>query len=424
MAWKIDVLLWLQRGDEWKGKLVDYFAQNYDCVARFQWWANAWHTIIVWDVKTVLHLIPSWVTRGKESLIWKNVVLDPATFVKELDSLPKHIPTMDLLRIWHRTTITLPTHRRLDKASEAAKWKAKIGSTLKWIGPSYMDKTGRNAIHIWSIHKPHFKELYDKLKAKHMIILNWMTSVEFDIAQEEHEFFKAIEVLKKIQLVDTSAYVNDLLDQGKTILAEWAQGTLLDIDGWTYPYVTSSNTTTAWVCTGLWVSPKQIGKVIGIIKAYTTRVWNGPFPTKLTDEIGKKLQDIGHEYWATTWRPRDCGWIDLPLLRYAVRINWVDEVVVTKMDVLDTFDEMKVCTHYTVDWKNYDTWNCAHDLGEVVCNYSSYAWRNSDSTPLRKKANTPEAFAHYIDDVFAKELGVKVHAVTNGPERESFIGWE
>jgi len=246
MAWKIDVLLWLQRGDEWKGKLVDYFAQNYDCVARFQWWANAWHTIIVWDVKTVLHLIPSWVTRGKESLIWKNVVLDPATFVKELDSLPKHIPTMDLLRIWHRTTITLPTHRRLDKASEAAKWKAKIGSTLKWIGPSYMDKTGRNAIHIWSIHKPHFKELYDKLKAKHMIILNWMTSVEFDIAQEEHEFFKAIEVLKKIQLVDTSAYVNDLLDQGKTILAEWAQGTLLDIDGWTYPYVTSSNTTTAW----------------------------------------------------------------------------------------------------------------------------------------------------------------------------------
>jgi len=319
----VDVLLGLQWGDEGKGKIVDYLAPQYDIVARFQGGPNAGHTLKIEGKKFVLHTIPSGIFRDKMvNLIGNGVVLDPITFRKEIEMLKKSgVDFESRLLIAKKAHLILPTHRLLDAASEHSKGKFKIGSTLKGIGPTYMDKTGRNGLRVGDIISSAFLQKYETLKLKHLHLLDRFEQVEFDLEQEEKKWWESIEVLKTLQLVDGEYYVNQALSEGKKILAEGAQGSMLDIDFGTYPYVTSSSTITAGVCTGLGVAPSRIGDVIGITKAYCTRVGSGPFPTELFDETGKKLQTIGNEFEATTGRPRRCGWIDIPQLKYTIMLN-------------------------------------------------------------------------------------------------------
>ena len=347
---KVDVLLGLQWGDEGKGKIVDVLTPQYDIIARFQGGPNAGHTLEFDGQKHVLHTIPSGVFReGKLNLIGNGVVIDPVIFQREVSEVSHHgVDVRERLLISRKAHLILPTHRLLDAANEQDKGKNKIGSTLRGIGPTYMDKTGRNGLRVGDIFLSDFQERYDRLVAKHERLLGNFPEFSYDLGEHEPAWFEAIEKLRSMQVIDSEQWINDQLDAGKRVLAEGAQGTLLDIDFGTYPFVTSSTTTAAGACTGLGVAPTRIGEVIGIFKAYCTRVGSGPFPTELLDETGENLRKAGHEFGATTGRPRRCGWLDLPALKHACMLNGATQLCMMKADVLDSFDEVQVCTEYDV----------------------------------------------------------------------------
>ncbi|RMG61574.1 MAG: adenylosuccinate synthase, partial [Bacteroidetes bacterium] len=342
----VDVLLGLQWGDEGKGKVVDVFAPAYDIVARFQGGPNAGHTIVLGGRKHVLHLIPSGIFQQDTiCLVGNGVVIDPITLRQEIEGLEAAgIEVRDRLLISQRAHLILPSHKLLDAASEKAKGDQKIGSTLRGIGPTYMDKTGRNGLRVGDLISDQFESKYQALVAKHKGMLDSLYDFDYDLAETEPQFLEAVAFLRSLKLVNGEAYLHEALRAGKNILAEGAQGTLLDIEFGSYPFVTSSNTTTSGACSGLGIPPREIGRVFGIFKAYCTRVGSGPFPTELHDEEGERIRKEGHEFGATTGRPRRTGWIDLPLLRYAVRLNGVTDLIMTKADVLSVMDEIKVCT--------------------------------------------------------------------------------
>ena len=351
----VDLLLGLQWGDEGKGKIVDVLTQDYDIIARFQGGPNAGHTLQFDGVSHVLHTIPSGIFHPKAvNIIGNGVVIDPVIFQKELEKLtPFGVDFSNKLFISKKAHLILPTHRLLDAASEAAKGKAKIGSTLKGIGPTYMDKTGRNGIRVGDILLEDWKDRYQQLRDKHLNMLShYKNIIDFDLDELESAFFESIEQLRGLKLIDSENYLHQALKDKKKILAEGAQGSLLDIDFGTYPFVTSSTTTAAGACTGLGIAPNVVGEVYGIFKAYATRVGSGPFPTELFDEIGETMGRVGHEFGATTGRARRCGWIDLVALRYAIRVNGVTQLMMMKGDVLSGFPTINVCTHYqTADGK-------------------------------------------------------------------------
>lgn len=416
----VDVLLGLQWGDEGKGKIVDYLSRTYDCIARFQGGPNAGHTIIIGEDKFVLHTIPSGIFREKtQNVIGNGVVIDPITFEKELEMLSvAGVDPHQNLKISHKAHLILPTHRMLDAASEKAKGKEKIGSTLRGIGPTYMDKTGRNGLRVGDILRSDFKEKYAKLKAKHHTLLELYPAVEMDIEAEEQKWFSAIEKIKSFELIDCAYYFENLIQKNKRILAEGAQGSMLDVEHGTYPFVTSSNTISAGVCTGLGVAPQHIKEVIGISKAYCTRVGSGPFPSELHGEEGEFLRRAGNEFGATTGRPRRCGWIDLVQLRYAVLINGVTQLVMTKADVLNTFDSLKLGTHYRVDGEL--TQEVPYDMdSEFTVEYHSMpGWKQElHTTDYSQLPDTLHKYCEYIETA----LGVPVTMVSTGPERSALI---
>ena len=350
----VDVLLGLQWGDEGKGKIVDFFAPRYDIIARFQGGPNAGHTLYVKGEKIVLHQIPSGIFHeNTTNLIGNGVVLDAVTLKKEYDKVSAFgIDGRKNLYVAERTHLILPTHRALDKASELSKGNEKIGSTLKGIGPAYMDKTGRNGLRVGDLLDKNFTTQYIKLRLKHQRILDSFGFNE-DISEWEEEFFEAIEFIRSLKIVNGEYFINDKIQEGKKVLAEGAQGSMLDVDFGTFPFVTSSSTISAGVCTGLGIAPQKIKEVIGVTKAYCTRVGSGPFPTELHDETGERLRKVGNEFGATTGRPRRCGWLDLPALKYACMINGVTELNIMKLDILSEFETIKVCVGYNVDGEFY-----------------------------------------------------------------------
>lgn len=415
----VDVLLGLQWGDEGKGKIVDVLSPKYDLIARFQGGPNAGHTLEFDNQKYVLNTIPSGIfNKDTMNLIGNGVVIDPIILKRELDNLKKsgHDPVAEKkLVIARKAHLILPTHQLLDAASETKMGEGKIGSTLKGIGPTYMDKTGRNGLRVGDTTLPDFKERYNKLVEKHKSILIHYGEIP-DFSEKEAAFFDAVELLKSIPHVDSEHFVNQFLKEGKSVLAEGAQGTLLDIDFGSYPFVTSSNTTTAGACTGLGVAPRNIGEVIGIFKAYCTRVGGGPFPTELHDETGEELRKIGNEFGATTGRPRRCGWIDLPALKYAIMLNGVTELVMTKADVLSDFDTIYACTHYkyngeVIDYMPYDI-NAV--LPEPV--YEAIPGWKEDLTQVKSIDQIPEKLKAYIS-YLEKHVGVPVKYLSVGPDR-------
>lgn len=418
----VDVLLGLQWGDEGKGKIVDYLAPQYDIVARFQGGPNAGHTLKIEGKKFVLHTIPSGIFRDKMvNLIGNGVVLDPITFRKEIEMLKESgVDFESRLLIAKKAHLILPTHRLLDAASEQTKGKFKIGSTLKGIGPTYMDKTGRNGLRVGDILSSSFLQKYETLKLKHLHLLDRFEQVEFDLEQEEKKWWESIEVLKTLQLVDGEYFVNQALSEGKKILAEGAQGSMLDIDFGTYPYVTSSSTITAGVCTGLGVAPSKIGDVIGITKAYCTRVGSGPFPTELFDEIGKKLQSIGNEFGATTGRPRRCGWIDIPQLKYTIMLNGVTKIVLTKLDVLNDFDQIGVAEKYEINQKSTDQLPFDVTENDIKPVYQFYNGWNCAIDQVLSKSELPLNAKIYLDHL-EKLLDTKISMISTGPGREELI---
>ena len=415
---KVDVLLGLQWGDEGKGKVVDVLTPRYDVITRFQGGPNAGHTLEFNNHKHILHNIPSGIFReDKVNLITNGVVLDPIVFKREIDSLEAMgIDLTKNLWISRKAHLILPTHRILDAASEAAKGKSKIGSTLKGIGPTYMDKTGRNGLRVGDIDL-NFKEKYEALKAKHTQLLK---QYDFDYTlEEEEQFFIGIEVIRKFSRVDTEYAVNQFLEEGKSVLAEGAQGTLLDIDFGSYPFVTSSNTICAGACTGMGIAPTTIGEVYGIFKAYCTRVGSGPFPSELLDEEGERLRDIGKEFGSTTGRPRRCGWLDLVALKYSLMLNGVTQLIMTKTDVLDSFDFIKVATAYSIDGQLTD--QLPFDLdADVKPVYTEMTGWKTDLTGIRSKEHFPRELNEYIR-FLEKELQVPVKYLSVGPDREQII---
>jgi len=418
----IDVILGLQWGDEGKGKIVDYLAPKYDIVARFQGGPNAGHTLKFDGKKFVLHTIPSGIFRDNLiNVIGNGVVLDPITLVKELDKLTEvGIDYGKRLLVARKAHLILPTHRYLDAASENAKGKSKIGSTLRGIGPTYMDKTGRNGLRVGDIMRADFLEKYEGLKAKHMSLLELYPAVEFDLAGEEKKWMDNIEILRTLPLVDCEYYLNKALKEGKSILAEGAQGSMLDIDYGTYPYVTSSNTITAGVCTGLGVAPQSIREVIGITKAYCTRVGSGPFPTELHDAVGEKLRAEGAEFGATTGRPRRCGWIDLPQLRYTIMVNGVTQLAITKLDVLDNFATIEAATSYQYEGAESDV--LPFDICDIDIqpNYQSYPGWEQPLTSATTYDALPATAQTYLE-ALEKQLNVPITMISVGPERTSLI---
>jgi adenylosuccinate synthase len=415
---KVDVLLGLQWGDEGKGKIVDVLTPRYDIITRFQGGPNAGHTLEFNNIKHVLHNIPSGIFReDKLNIVANGVVLDPVIFRREIESLEAMgIDLTKNLWISKKAHLILPTHRILDAASEAAKGKSKIGSTLKGIGPTYMDKTGRNGLRVGDIDS-NFKTKYETLKAKHIQLLK-QYDFEYNM-DEEKKFFDAIEIIRKFTRVDTEYEIFKFLEQGKSILAEGAQGTLLDIDFGSYPFVTSSNTICAGACTGMGIAPSAIGEVYGIFKAYCTRVGSGPFPSELLDEEGEKLRDIGKEYGATTGRPRRCGWLDLVALKYSLMLNGVTQLIMTKTDVLDTFDVIRVATAYSIDGELTDQMPFDLDV-EVKPVFTEMSGWNTDLTGVRSKEQFPKELKEYIT-FLEKELKVPVKYVSVGPDREQII---
>ncbi len=417
----VDVLLGLQWGDEGKGKIVDYFAKDYDLVARFQGGPNAGHTLYIGDKKVVLHQIPSGVFHAQKlNLIGNGVVLDPVTLKRECDTVAGFgVDLKKNLFIAERTHLILPTHRALDKAAEASKGGQKIGSTLKGIGPTYMDKTGRNGLRVGDLIDKNFTTAYIKLRLKHQRLLD-NYGFDEDISAWEEEFFEAVEFLRELNIVNGEYFINDQLSKGRKVLAEGAQGSMLDIDFGTFPFVTSSNTVSAGVCSGLGVAPQKIKDVIGVTKAYCTRVGGGPFPTELHDETGEKLRKIGNEFGATTGRPRRCGWIDLVALRFACMINGVTKLVMTKADVLDAFDELSVCTSYQINGESSSEIPFRLDKAEVIPVYKNFSGWDKPSSAAKTASELPDTMHDYVK--FINEyLGVNVHYISNGPGRDQII---
>lgn len=416
---KVDVLLGLQWGDEGKGKVVDVLTPKYDVITRFQGGPNAGHTLEFNNFKHVLHNIPSGIFHNdKINIVGNGVVLDPITFKKEIDGLKeKGFDILKNLHISKKAHLILPTHRILDAASEASKGKTKIGSTLKGIGPTYMDKTGRNGLRVGDILHD-FEEKYEALKKKHFAMLK-MYDFEYNIEEFEQGLKEGIECLKSCTLIDSEHEINKYVKAGKSVLAEGAQGTLLDIDFGSYPFVTSSNTICAGACTGMGIAPNKIGEVYGIFKAYCTRVGSGPFPTELFDETGEELRKAGHEFGATTGRPRRCGWIDLVALKYAVMINGVTQLIMTKGDVLSDFDTIKVATAYKIDGKITEEF--PYDInGEVEPIYKEVPGWKKDLTGLKSESEFPQELSDYIT-YLEKELEVPIKIVSVGPDRDQTI---
>lgn len=419
----LDLLLGLQWGDEGKGKIVDAITSDYDIIARFQGGPNAGHTIEFDGHKHVLHTIPSGIfNQGAINIIGNGVVIDPAIFLNEINGLKKfNIDLNSKLFISKRAHIILPTHKIIDATSEASKGKKKIGSTLKGIGPTYMDKTGRNGIRVGDIIDDNWQKKYNSLKEKHLnLISNFNQSVDIDLNKLEAEFFEGIKCLKSFNLIESENYLNKSIKEGKRILAEGAQGSLLDIDFGTYPFVTSSNTTSAGACSGLGVPPNKIKNIRGIFKAYTTRVGSGPFPTELFDSTGEKIREIGHEYGATTGRDRRCGWLDLVALKYTIEINGVTELNIMKSDVLSSIGKLLVCTSYTIDGKIVDFFPYDIISKDITPNYLEFKGWDMDITKIKNEKDLPDELIDYIDyiELF---VGVPIKLISVGPDRTQTI---
>lgn len=416
-----DILLGLQWGDEGKGKIVDVLTRDYDVVARFQGGPNAGHTLEFNGIKHVLHTIPSGIFHPKAiNIVGNGVVIDPVVFMREIDKLvPYGVSFANCLRISRKAHLILPSHRLLDAASEAAKGKNKIGSTLKGIGPSYMDKTGRNGLRVGDIELPDFRERYRALKAKHLQMLDGATQA-FDLDEAESEWYEAVARLQQLPLADTDILIQDAYRAGKRILAEGAQGTMLDIDFGTYPFVTSSTTTAAGACTGLGLAPNRIGEVIGIFKAYCTRVGSGPFPTELDNELGEKIRQIGREFGSTTGRPRRTGWLDLVALKYAVEVNGVTQLMMMKADVLSGLDSLEVCTSYRYRGEEVDHLPYRLDAQLLEPVYRTLPGWSEDLTGVRKTTDLPSTLTSYVRFI-EDYTGVPVVLVSVGPDREQTL---
>ena len=418
----VDVILGLQWGDEGKGKIVDYLANNYDIVARFQGGPNAGHTLKFDGKKYVLHIIPSGIFRENLiNLIGNGVVIDPFILEKEINGLKAaNVDYHKRLLVSKKAHLILPTHGLLDAGSEAAKGKQKIGSTLKGIGPTYMDKTGRNGLRVGDILSPNFMKKYEALRNKHLSLAKIYPEIDFNLEEREAQWLKSLDTLRSLILVDGEYYINQAIKKGKTVLAEGAQGSMLDIDFGTYPYVTSSNTISAGVCNGLGVAPHLINDVIGITKAYCTRVGSGPFPTELFDETGEELRRVGQEFGATTGRPRRCGWIDLPQLNYTIMLNGVTQLVITKVDCMDEFDSFKAGVAYEYDGAQHDQIPFDMNDVEITPVYKTYPGWNQSLQDCQSFDEFPENLRSYIDDL-ENRLEVPVTMVSTGPERKSLV---
>lgn len=417
----IDVLLGLQWGDEGKGKIVDYFAPGYDVIARFQGGPNAGHTLYVNGTKMVLHQIPSGIFHeDKVNLIGNGVVLDAITLKKECENVAAFgVDYKKNLFISERAHLILPTHRALDKASELSKGNEKIGSTLKGIGPAYMDKTGRNGLRVGNLLDKSFTTDYIKLRMKHQRLLDNFNFQE-DINAWEEEFFEAMEFLREFKIVNGEYFINEKIQKGQRVLAEGAQGSMLDVDFGTFPFVTSSNTISAGVCTGLGIAPQKIKEVFGISKAYCTRVGSGPFPTELLDETGEQLRKTGNEFGSTTGRPRRCGWIDLVALQFACMINGVTQIIMTKADILDELEELKVCNGYNINGKAIDYVPFQMNKVDIEPVYKSFNGWKKDITSITEFEALPAEMKTYID-YLNKFLGVPVKYISNGPGRDQLV---
>ncbi len=416
---KVDVILGLQWGDEGKGKVVDVLTPNYDIVARFQGGPNAGHTLEFENQKYILRSIPSGIfQQGKINIIGNGVVLDPALFKAEVEALEASgHPLTDRLYVSKKAHLILPTHRLLDAAMEQAKGDSKIGTTGKGIGPTYTDKVGRNGLRVGDLFH-NFEEKYKKATARHIEMLS-QYDFEYDLEEIEAEWFAGVEKLKSFNIIDSEHYINKSLVSGKGVLAEGAQGSMLDIDFGSYPFVTSSNTICAGACTGLGVAPAKIGDVFGIFKAYCTRVGSGPFPTELFDEDGQRMRDVGREYGSVTGRPRRCGWIDLVALRYTVMLNGVTKLVMMKSDVLDTFETIKTCVAYNINGE--ETEDLPYDISENVepVFVELPGWK-TDMTKMQSEDEFPEEFNNYLS-FLEEELGVPIAIVSVGPNRAQTI---
>ena len=418
---KVDVVLGLQWGDEGKGKVVDVLTPNYKVIARFQGGPNAGHSLHFGDTSFVLRTVPSGIFReGSIYIIGNGVVVDPVSLTEELTSIAAQgIDVKSKLFISKKAHLILPTHRQLDAASEAAKGKSKIGSTLRGIGPTYMDKTGRNGLRFGDVLAVDFLDRYNRLKSKHTDMLAQFEGFEYDITEYEQKWMEGIEYLRGFRFIDSEHEVNQYIEQDVPILAEGAQGSMLDVDFGTYPFVTSSNTVCAGVCTGLGVAPTKIGDVYGIFKAYCTRVGSGPFPTELFDETGKELARIGHEFGAVTGRPRRCGWLDLVALKYAVMVDGVTGLIMMKSDVMDDFDVVKVATAYKVGGEVVD--HLPYELNdEIEPVYTEFKGWKTKISGVRRYEDFPAEFKTYVEFI-AHETGVPVKIISVGPDREETI---
>jgi adenylosuccinate synthase len=417
----LDVLLGLQWGDEGKGKIVDFLATRYNAILRFQGGPNAGHTLVFGGKKYVLHTIPSGIYHPNlTNVIGNGVVIDPTTLKRECEEVVANgVDVKKQLLIAKKAHLIIPTHRLLDKLSEQLRGDAKIGSTLKGIGPAYMDKTGRNGLRIGDMLQQDFKIKYEALKLKHLEIVG-VNVVDFDLVKEEKLFWEGVEYLKKLTCIDAEYWVNEQLDKGQNILAEGAQGTMLDIDFGTYPYVTSSSTLSGGVCIGIGVAPNKIRKVIGITKAYCTRVGSGPFVSELHDEVGEQLRKAGNEFGSTTGRPRRCGWIDLVALKYACMINGVTQLVVTKVDVLNEFDELKACHSYTIDNETVNEIPFEMNSNEIIPNYKTYKGWMQVLQEVKELEQLPFELQIFIK-MIEKEMNIPIMAVSMGAERNKLL---
>ncbi|NIJ44720.1 adenylosuccinate synthase [Wenyingzhuangia heitensis] len=419
----VDLLLGLQWGDEGKGKIVDVLTQNYNLISRFQGGPNAGHTLIFDGHKHVLHTIPSGIFHKEAiNVVGNGVVIDPVIFNKEIEDLSQFdIDFKKVLLISRKAHLILPTHRLLDAASEKAKGKDKIGSTLKGIGPTYMDKTGRNGMRVGDLELDNWKEIFEKLTQKHLKMIEFYdVELEYNLDELRACFFDSVAELKKLTFIDSEEYLHNAIRTNKTILAEGAQGSLLDVDFGTYPFVTSSNTTAAGACTGLGVAPNQIGEVFGIFKAYTTRVGSGPFPTELFDEDGATMAKVGHEFGATTGRARRCGWLDMVALKYACQVNGVTQLNMMKADVLSGFETLKVCTAYEYKGEVISHFPYNIEPENVKPIYTEIPGWKEDLTGMTSEDQLPAALNNYIDFI-EKETGIKITIVSVGPDRKQTI---
>lgn len=422
MITKADVLLGLQWGDEGKGKIVDVLTPHYQMIARFQGGPNAGHTLEFNGIKHVLHTIPSGIFHSdKINLIGNGVVIDPIILKKEIEKLTERgVDVSKNLFVSRKAHLILPTHKILDAASEASKGTSKIGSTLKGIGPTYMDKTGRNGLRVGDTELVNFKEKYTALKNKHLEMIKSYGFTDFDLEVSEKEWLESIHLFTKLNLVDSEHMVNEYILSDKKVLAEGAQGTLLDIDFGSYPFVTSSNTVCAGACTGLGIAPNRIGEVFGIFKAYCTRVGSGPFPTELFDETGERMRQVGREFGSTTGRPRRCGWLDIPALKYAIQINGVTQLIMMKADVLSGFDELNICTHYELNGNK--TSHIPFDVvnSELKPVYITMKGWQADLTQCKSMDELPPEFMAYINFI-EQEVKVPITVISLGPDREQTI---